>query len=156
MHHMTTKNPRLTITLEPALAAQIKRMSELTGNSQSAIISELLDGSAPVFERVIKVLEAAEAAKGAIKGRLAEDLDKAQVRMEQHLGIVMDEFDGATMSLLDEAEKVTRRARRQPHGQAKAGRAVGGGRAGLTPPSNRGVRSTANPLKKAKAAPGRE
>ena len=59
MHRMTTKNPRLTITLEPALAAQIKRMSELTGNSQSAIISELLDGSAPVFERVIKVLEAA-------------------------------------------------------------------------------------------------
>ena len=59
---MPTPNPRLTITLEPSTAAQLRRMSELTGNSQSSMISELLSQSAPVFDRLITVLEAAEVA----------------------------------------------------------------------------------------------
>ena len=65
---MTTKNPRLTITLQPALSAQFRRLSELTGQSQSSIIAELLSGSEPVLERMIRVLEAAEAAKGELRG----------------------------------------------------------------------------------------
>ena len=56
---MATKNPRLTITLQPSLAAQLRRLSELTGNSQSSLIAELLEGSGPVFDRMIKVMEAA-------------------------------------------------------------------------------------------------
>ena len=60
---MATKNPRLTITLTPSLAAQLRRLSELTGNSQSSLIAELLDGSGPVFDKMIQVLEAAAIAK---------------------------------------------------------------------------------------------
>ena len=59
---MPAKNPRLTITLQPVLAAQLRRLSELTGNSQSALIAELLEGSEPIFTRMIQVLEAAEQA----------------------------------------------------------------------------------------------
>ena len=152
---MPAKNPRLTITLEPTLAAQILRMSELTGNSQSKIIGELLQGTSPVFERLIRVLEAAKSAKAAIKGKAAADVEAAQSRMEEMLGIVMDDFDNLTGSLLDEAEAVERRARKttpQASGQAQR-RTLAGAVAGprlrggsdasdsvTTPLSNRGVR----------------
>lgn len=133
---MPAKNPRLTITLQPSLAAQLRKLSELTGNSQSALIGELLEGSGPVFDRMIQVLEAAKAAKESMRGKLADDMERAQSKMEGALGMVLEGFDEFTGSLLDEAEAVTRRARRGP-----AVRGVSGpGAAAPTPLSNRGVR----------------
>lgn len=138
---MTTKNPRLTITLTPTLYAQLREISRLTGNSQSALIAELLDGSQPVFERVIKVLTAAEGAKQALKGKIAEDMDNAQTKMEAQLGLALDAFDSSTQPFLEHMESIKRRARRGRAGDALAptGDAQ---RAASTPISNRGVRST--------------
>jgi len=134
---MPAKNPRLTITLEPSLAAQLRKLSELTGNSQSSLIGELLEGSGPVFDRMIQVLEAAKVAKESMRGKIADDIEQAQAKMEGALGMVLEGFDQWTGSLLDEAEAVTRRARRGP-----APRGVSGpGAAAPTPISNRGVRS---------------
>lgn len=152
MHRMTTKNPRLTITLQPGTSAQLVELSRLTGDSQSAIIADILEKSAPVFDRVIKVLSAAEHAKAELKGRMASDLEQAQAKIESQLGLALDGFDAYTGSLLQEVEAVRRRARRAPT-DGKRSAAVGARGARTTPPSNRGVRSTANPLKKAKAAP---
>ena len=109
---MPTKNPRLTITLEPSLAAQLRTLSELTGNSQSSLIAELLQGSGPVFDRLIQVLQAAKTAKEAMRGKLVADMEDAQSKMEGAFGIAMEGFDQLTGSLLDEAEAVTRRARK--------------------------------------------
>ena len=144
---MPAKNPRLTITLEPSLAAQLRKLSELTGNSQSSLIGELLEGSGPVFDRMIQVLEAAKTAKESMRGKLADDMEHAQSKMEGALGLVLEGFDEITGSLLDEAEAVTRRARRQ--GPAGAARAPAGGlgAAAPTPISNRGVRSKRKPIK---------
>ena len=133
---MPTKNPRLTITLQPSLAAQLRKLSELTGNSQSGLIADLLDGTGPVFDRMIQVLEAAKTAKESIKGRMADDMERAQAKMEGALGMVLEGFDEITGSLLDEAEEVTRRGR----GSAGAARSHGPGAAAPTPISNRGVR----------------
>ena len=142
---MPTLNPRLTITLQPQLAAQLRRLSELTGNSQSKLISEMLEGSGPVFDRMIVVLSAAEDAKQAMKGRMAADMEQAQGRMEQQLGLVLDDFNTVTGTLLEEAEAIKRRARRAP-GVGPSLRRASAGRAPLrseaTPLSNRGVRST--------------
>jgi hypothetical protein len=133
---MPAKNPRLTITLQPTLAAQLRKLSELTGNSQSALIGELLEGSGPVFDRMIQVMEAAKTAKESMRGRIAGDIEQAQARLEEGLGMALEGFDQWTGSLLDEAEAVARRARRGP-----APRGVSGpGAAALTPISNRGVR----------------
>jgi len=129
---MPTKNPRLTITLQPSLAAQLRTLSELTGNSQSSLIADLLDGSGPVFDRMIQVLRAAKTAKEAMKGKLVADMEDAQSKMEGALGLAMEGFDLFTGSLLDEAEAVTRRARKVPAAR---------GAAAPTPISNRGVRS---------------
>jgi len=137
---MATKNPRLTITLQPSLAAQLRRLSELTGNSQSSLIAELLEGSGPVFDRMIKVMEAAKTAKEAMRGKIAGDIEAAQSKIEGALGVALEGFDSFTGSLLDEAEAVTRRARRK--GAAGVARAPAGGlgAAAPTPISNRGVR----------------
>jgi len=136
---MATKNPRLTITLNPALAAQLRRLSELTGNSQSALISELLDGSGAVFDRLIKVLEAAEAAKESMKGGVARDMRDAQQRVEQQLGLMLDFGEERAADLVDQVETVRRR---RAKGAPRSGVASPAGDAPLeTPPSNRGVRS---------------
>ena len=125
---MATKNPRLTITLKPELSAHFRRLSDLTGQSQSSIISELLAGSEPVLERMIRVLEAAEAAKGAIRGRVARGLDDAQQQLEGVLDIACGGFDSALQELESFAQNAP---------------AAGA----LTPLSNRGVRNSSRPLK---------
>ena len=133
MHPCPQKNPRLTITLQPTLAAQLRKLSELTGNSQSSLIGELLEGSGPVFDRMIQVMEAAKTAKESMRGRIAGDIEQAQARLEEGLGMALEGFDQWTGSLLDEAEAVTRRG----VGKRSAARP---GASAPTPISNRGVR----------------
>lgn len=154
---MPAKNPRLTITLQPALAATLRRLSELTGNSQSAIISEILDGSEQVFAKIIRVLEAAEKAKAEVKGRAAANLEEAQGRMEAQLQLVMGEFDEYTGSLLAEVEEVSRRGRKATgarRGEADTPPPPAARRALPTPPSNRGVRNDPQARKKPTRARG--
>lgn len=156
MHHfiyydalMSTNKPRITITLEPVTSLQLRRISELTGNSQSSMVSEVLEQAAPVFDRLIKVLEAAdiaqksaEAAKKSVRLQSVGQLDLAQQRIEQQMGLVLDDFDNATAPLLEELEKVSRRHRaggqavRRTHADAAS-----------APLSNRGVRSLTKPKK---------
>ena len=143
---MPAKNPRLTITLKPSLALQLKRLSELTGNSQSGLISEMLDGSVPVFERLIVVLEAAHQAKTELRDHMTESLQAGQARVEAQLGLALSEFDEAAKPIMDAAKDVKRRA------AGAGGARVAGARGAAvrpisTPISNRGVRSTANPPK---------
>jgi hypothetical protein len=92
-------------------------MSELTGNSQASLVSELLEGNTPVFDRLIRLLEAAKEAKGEMVAQFNEDMNAAQAKVEQQLQISMEILDGATPpkhspSLLEEVEKVQRRAGR--------------------------------------------
>ena len=126
---MTTKNPRLTITLKPSLSAQLREIARLTGNSQSSLIAELLEGSQVVFDRLIAVLLAADAAKESLKGKITGEVSLAQTKMETQLGLVLETFDEVTQPLLDGLEDINRRA-----GKSSI-------RGVVTPPSNRGVRS---------------
>lgn len=132
---MPAKNPRLTITLEPAVHARLRRLSELTGNSQSAMVSDLLTGSQPIFDRTIRLLEAAASAKEEMRGKLSSDLAQAQAKLEGQLGLVLETMDDYTGDLLQESA-VKRRARRG----AKAVPSPAS-RVAPTPISNRGVRS---------------
>lgn len=143
---MSTKNPRLTITLQPAVAAQLRELSRLTGNSQSYLIADLLDGSQPVFDRVIQVLTAAEEAKLAIKGKLAADMDAAQSKVEAQLGLSLETLNEATQSLIDEAEQIKRRSRKGARGQMRS-MDTSDISAPSTPLSNRGVRLQKNATK---------
>lgn len=103
----------------------------------------MLGASVSVFDRMIRVLEAAQQARAAVRGQIAADLEGAQSRIEAQLGLVLDEFDATAGDLLETVEAVKHRAARSagpmPLG---AGRAERGLRSsGSTPVSNRGVRS---------------
>ena len=153
---MPTQNPRLTITLKPSTAALLRRLSELTGNSQSALIAELLEGSEVVFQRLIRVLQAAHDAKDSLTTEMQRSLDAGQSKLEAQLGLALDTMDEATKPVLEVAEKVARRrARRGPASTTRGGPSGGetAARAGAkreepTPMSNRGVRSGGKTPKK--------
>jgi hypothetical protein len=139
---MPAKNPRLTVTLAPETQARLRRISALTGNSQSSLIGTLLDTQGAVFDRLIRVLEAAEQAKEVMKGKqLAEDMKAAQERIESQFGLALEDFDVATGSLLKEAEAIKRRSQGGAKKSAKAP-SRSAAAAVPTPISNRGVRST--------------
>jgi hypothetical protein len=143
---MPTHNPRLTVTLKPSTYAQIKEVSRLTGSSLSALIAEILEGSEPVFDRLIQVLLAAQQAKQQVRSKVVSDMEEAQGRIENQLGLALETLDGFTGDLLNGAETVKRRARRAAPGDAQAAQDAAR-RERRTPLSNRGVRSTANPAK---------
>lgn len=137
---MPTQNPRLSITFKPSFVVRLRRLSELTGNSQGALAAELLEGCVPAIDRLIKLLEAAQGAKDDVLEKLQSDLEAAHTRVEAQLGIALDDADSITSSLVEEAETIRRRGARG--GTRK--RVPVGDSASLTPPSNRGVRSTKN------------
>lgn len=137
---MPTKNPRLSITFEPAFIARLRRLSELTGNSQGALAAELLEGCIPAIDRLIKLLEAARSAKDDVAAKLVADLAEAHSRVEVQLGLALADADAITDGLLAEAEKVQRRGARRTTRM----RGASGSPAVSTPISNRGVRSINN------------
>lgn len=135
---MPAVNPRITITLKPEVHAILRRLSALTGNSQSAMVADLLESSQPIFERMATVLEAAERLKA--EGMQAPDsirqsLDDAQSKLEGQLGLALDAMDEGTRPILQAAEKVARRAGRgvPARGEARPARSA------AAPMSNRGV-----------------
>lgn len=138
---MTTANPRITVTLTPAVAAVMKAMSAATGNSQSSIVAELLEGSLPVFERMVRVLQAAKDVRGRVNQDIVAGMETIQAKLEKQLGLGLELMDEHAAPLLDKAEQIKRRGA----GEARAARTAATGRAVGTPISNRGV--TPHPTK---------
>ena len=134
------------MTLTPTIAAQLRRLSELTGSSQASLISELLEGQEMVFDRVIQALEAAALVKEEMKSSLREDLDRSQQVIEAQLGLVLESLDNAAAPLLKEAEKIRRRKGREPAAgmQAQRSRAAGDA-AAAAPARNLGNRARQDP-----------
>lgn len=110
------------------------------------MVSELLDESEPVFQRMTAVLEAAQRAQKEAKAGMVEGMERAQSRLEESLGIVRAQFDEYTGDLLAGLDDVKRRARkttaRQPAGGVPAAAAPASTGAKRPPLSNRGVRKT--------------
>jgi hypothetical protein len=109
---MATLNPRITVTLTPELHAVMRRLSELTGNSQSAIVGEMLSTSMPALVRVVKVMEAASTAQSDLNEGIASGLSRAQDRIEAQLGFALGVVDEVSLPILQAAEKVRRRGRK--------------------------------------------
>lgn len=137
---MPTANPRLSLTLQPLMAAQLSRLSELTGDSQSKIVTEILDLSSGSFAHLIQMLEAAKLATEEMKAQTGQNMRAAQHRLERQLGLMLDDLDESSAPLLAEVEQVRRRTRKG--GLARDARPPASASAESTPISNRGVRST--------------
>jgi hypothetical protein len=106
---MAKPNPRLSVTVTPGLHATLKRMSELTNNSQSSIVAELLEESHPIFEKMLLVMEAAQRAQAETKERIGNDLAKTHQALEKQLGLMLEHFTEDTDDMVKTIEEVTRR-----------------------------------------------
>jgi hypothetical protein len=110
---MATLNPRITVTLTPAVYAVLREMSALTKNSQSAIVGDLLETSLPVFERIVLTLRAASTIEAEARTEIAAGMERAQANLEAQLDLSLHDFDTVSRPVLDEAEKVSRRGSRK-------------------------------------------
>jgi hypothetical protein len=119
---MPATNPRLTITLKPSTAAVLRTLSELTRNSQSSLIAELLEANEETLSRLVKVLQAAHIAKNALTEEMATGLQQAQGKLEKQFGLSLEILDEATSPLLKEAEAIRRRTRQGERGWASSRR----------------------------------
>lgn len=90
---MPSKNPRLTLTLDPEIAFVLRRLSQLTGESQAALVSELLEGNKLAFVRLIRSLERVGRERADLAGRYSEDFERSQALLQAHLDEMLDEHD---------------------------------------------------------------
>jgi hypothetical protein len=135
---MATSKPRLSVTLSEPTAAMLRELSELTGNSQSAIVGELLEMSQGVFTRMVRLLRAARRAKESGTSEIISGIEDAQAVMEMQLGLALGEPDGKEENLLRDLERVHRRGTREGAGGERSAPAPGPA-PDLPPISNRGV-----------------
>lgn len=119
---MPATNPRISVTVTPSVEAVLSRLSVATGQSKSSFIAELLESSMPVLERMATVIEAAKEAKDTLKSQTVKDMEEAESRLHEILGVTLDIFDESTAPILKEAERVQRRATRSQAG--RGGRAA--------------------------------
>jgi hypothetical protein len=142
---MPTVKTRISVTLSDATASTLREMSELTGNSQSAIVGELLEQSQTVFSRMVKLLRVAKGVEQSARTEIVASINAAQERVEAQLGLALDDMDQVERVVLEEAEAaVQRRLKRSGAGGKRSAPAPP--RLGSPPISNRGV----TPLQKRK------
>ena len=82
----------------------------------SALVGDLLASNEPVFLRMATVLRAAKEVTQQGHAQMVDALEKAQGRLENQLGLALNEVEQAALPLLDVSEKVTRRARKSDAG----------------------------------------
>lgn len=117
---MPATNPRISVTVVPSVDAILTRLSALTGQSKSSFIAEVLESSIPVLERMVTVLDAAQQAKHTLKAQTVRDMEAAESRLQEMLGITMDIFDETSAPILEEAERIKRRKAGAAGGDAQA------------------------------------
>ena len=99
---MATSKPRITITLNHRPYEVLKAISDCSNQPMSAFISELLEESLPVLERMAESFRKIKAAQAEQKKRIADELEQAQAGVEPILEQVLGQFD-LFMSLVETA-----------------------------------------------------
>lgn len=142
---MATTKPRITITLTHRQHEVLKAISDNSGQSMSAFVSEILEQSLPVLERMAESFRKIKSAQDEQRKRIAEELDQAQNAVEPILAQVIGQFD-LFMGKVETAAGVS--------GDTALAGADGERSAAQTPATNRGV--TPTPAKSPKASPRKE
>lgn len=133
---MATNKPRITVTLTTRQHDVLRAISENSGQSMSAFVSDLLEQSLPVLERMAESFRKIKEVQDEQRRRIVLELDQAQASVEPIVGQVLGQFD-LFMSRLEAA--VGAGATDAQH----AGAAASG--ASRTPVTNRGVTTSPPP-----------
>lgn len=79
---MATKKPRVTVTLEQDDYERLRVLSEMNGESMSALISGLVSSVAPVLERIVDAGRRFEQLQGAVRDDTLRRLEEAQAELD--------------------------------------------------------------------------
>lgn len=121
--------------LKPSSAAILTRLAKVTKTSKSALIAEFFEDTCmPMFERMATVLEAASTASDEAKAAARQGFQEAEEKLLGVAGLSMDLFDQSARPLLDEAEKISRRASPGRASRGDASAAPSGGADGAKRP----------------------
>ena len=71
----------------------MKSLSDLSGNSMSSMVAEIITMNEPVFARMVKVLQAAKSVQASSKESMMAALNDAQTKIEKQLGLALDAMD---------------------------------------------------------------
>ena len=90
---MPTKKPRIAITLEPHYYEIVSRLSQLTGDPKSKILSELFETVAEPLMRTVALLEAAQSAPAQVKAGLRSTVEQIEKELTEVAGTSMGQMD---------------------------------------------------------------
>lgn len=90
---MTTKNPRITITLNPHHHKVLQSISTTTGQPMSAFVVEMLESAMPTIERMAVTFQKIKSAQDETRSRYLETIDEAQSAIEPVVMQALGQFD---------------------------------------------------------------
>jgi uncharacterized protein (DUF1778 family) len=90
---MATTKPRITVTLTHRQHELLKAISDATGSSMSAYVSDLLESCEPVLERMATTMQKLRQLNTQRKASVVAALDEAQTAIEPVMNAVLGQFD---------------------------------------------------------------
>ena len=90
---MATTKPRITVTLTERQYELVKSISDNSGQTMSYFISELLENSLPVMERMAETFRKIKELQDAKKKMIAHELEKVESEIEPAIAGLIDQYD---------------------------------------------------------------
>lgn len=103
---MATTKPRITISLTPRQHEVLSTMSKHSGKPMSSTISELVEASLPVFERMALAFQRIDGVHTAHRQKMTKVLGAGQSKMENLLSGLIGQFDMFVTDVEDVAAEV--------------------------------------------------
>jgi hypothetical protein len=122
MESPKSSSPRVSVSLSPDMAAVVRRMSSLNGESQSAVIGGLIEAALPVLERMCRVMEAAREAREGVKARVRGSLEDAEAALGSHIEYMLKELHARPSEVVGDILAIRDVTRAGRAGPAQAGR----------------------------------
>jgi hypothetical protein len=96
---MATIKPRITVTLTEQQHSVLKSISSAGGKSMSVVISELLEVSMPMLQRMASALEVIRFNTDEERARMVAAMDQAQAVIQPMAVAAQAEFDGVLSAM---------------------------------------------------------
>lgn len=135
---MPTSNPRINVTLSPALDALVGQLAKHERISKAMVLRELLEAAEPSLKHAVALMEAAQGATAAARKRVVEGMDEAIAKAEIVSAEMLGFLSEKTNDLFEVEETIKGR---RPAASASVARVAAVSPASRPPISNRGVKS---------------
>ena len=98
---MSTKKPRIHVTLELSDYASVRRLSHARGVTMSCVVAELVEAAVPILDRVSTTIEGVKLMDSGMKDRFRAELDLADSKLTPMVESVVSQLD-LLQNLFDE------------------------------------------------------